>query len=92
MPSISIPAPLRPYVNGQKEIIVIGDSIQESMNDLVKKFPGVKPHIFDPDGNLRSFINIFLNEERVNESLEGLEKKLIAHDRLVIIASIAGGR
>jgi molybdopterin converting factor small subunit len=90
MPSLRIPTPLRAYTAGQSEIAVQGSTAGEALNDLITQHPALKPHLFNGDGALRPFVNLFLDEENINE-LGGLETPLKADDRLLLIPSIAGG-
>jgi len=90
MPTIRIPTPLRTYVNGQSEILVRGVTVGEAVNDLTSTYPALRPHLFNGDGDLRPFVNLFLNEEDVRH-LQGVETPLKDSDRLMLIPSIAGG-
>ncbi|MFH2104269.1 MAG: MoaD/ThiS family protein [Chloroflexota bacterium] len=90
MPVIRIPTPLRSYVDGQSEVQVDGVSAGEAMVDLVDRFPSLRQHLFNSEGQLRPFVNLFLGEENIKE-LGGLETALKSDDRLLLIPSIAGG-
>jgi molybdopterin converting factor small subunit len=90
MPSLRIPTPLRPYTNGQSDISVQGLTVADAMQDLVAQYPALKPHLFNGEGALRPFVNLFLGEENIKE-LQGLETPLKENDRLMLIPSIAGG-
>jgi molybdopterin converting factor small subunit len=90
MPSLRIPTPLRPYTNGQSELAVHGGTVAEVMDDLVLQYPALKPHLFNNEGELRPFVNLFLGEENIKE-LQGLSTPLSETDRLMLIPSIAGG-
>jgi adenylyltransferase/sulfurtransferase len=90
MPSLRIPTPLRAYTAGQSEIAVQGATAGEALNDLIAQHPALRPHLFNADGALRPFVNLFLGEENISE-LGGLETPLRVDDRLLLIPSIAGG-
>jgi molybdopterin converting factor small subunit len=90
MPSLRVPTPLRAYTAGQSEISVRGATAGQALNDLVTQYPGLKPHLFNDEGALRPFVNMFLGEENINE-LSGLETPIEEDDRLLLIPSIAGG-
>jgi molybdopterin converting factor small subunit len=90
MPTIRIPAPLRTYTAGQSEVALQGDTVQALVQDLVVKYPNIKPHLFAADGTLRPYVNLFLGEENIKD-LSGLETPLKIDDRLLMIPSIAGG-
>ena len=91
MPSIRIPTPLRTYAEGQTEIALEGGTVGEVMDGLVSRYPTLRPHLFNGEGQLRPFVNLFLNENNVKD-LQGLNTPLADGDRLLLIPSIAGGR
>jgi MoaD family protein len=90
MPSLRIPTPLRTYAEGQSEIELQGSTVNDVMDDLVAKHPALRPHLFNGDGQLRPFVNLFLNEDNVRD-LQGMDTPLNEGDRLMLIPSIAGG-
>jgi len=90
MPNIRIPTPLRPYVNGQSEVPVQGKTAAEAVQDLVTQFPSLRPHLYNSQGQLRPFVNLFLGGDNITE-LQGLETPLAETDTLILIPSIAGG-
>jgi len=90
MPSIKIPTPLRSYTNGQVEVAVEGNNVGEAMTSLVAKFPPLRPHLYNGDGNLRPFVNLFVGGQNVKD-LEGLATRITDESRLLLVPSIAGG-
>jgi molybdopterin converting factor small subunit len=88
---IRIPTPLRPYVQGQKEIEINAGTVGLALEHLIIQHPTLKPHLLDDDGNLRPYVNLFLNEEDVRD-LQNESTPLSEGDRLMILPSIAGGR
>ena len=90
MPSLRIPTPLRSYTDGQAEIDLQGSNVAQVMDDLVVRYPALRPHLFNGNGQLRPFVNLFLNQENVKD-LQGMETPLKDDDRLMLIPSIAGG-
>ncbi len=90
MPSLRIPTPLRTYTDGQSEIDLQGSTVHEVMDDLVAQHPALRPHLFNGEGQLRPFVNLFLNEDNVRD-LQGMDTPLNEGDRLMLIPSIAGG-
>jgi molybdopterin converting factor small subunit len=89
MATIRIPTPLRPYAGGTEYIEVTGQTVGEVLDDLTRRFPDLRPHLFN-DGKLRSFVNVFVGEEDVRY-LDGLETPITENDRLLIVPSVAGG-
>ena len=90
MPTLKIPTPLRPYAQGQASIEVSGANVREALTDLTAQHPGLKQHIFTDTGELRPFVNLFLNDEDVRY-LDGTDTPISEDDLLRIIPSIAGG-
>lgn len=89
MPLIRIPTPLRSYTGNQAEVQVQGQNVAQAMEDLVNLYPALRPHLYSSSGQLRPFVNLFLNEENVRD-LQGMETPLRPEDRLMLIPSIAG--
>src|SRR5574341_385565 len=90
MATLKIPTPLRSYTNGQAVVKVSGGNVAAAMNDLVNQFPTLRPHLFNGDGKLRPFVNLFVGENNVKD-LQGLDTPLAEDARVTLIPSIAGG-
>lgn len=90
MPSIKIPTPLRIYTGNNAQVSVSGSTVGEVLNDLTTQYPELKQHLFNGNGELRNFVNVFLGEEDIR-FLSGLDTELDEDDSLRIIPSIAGG-
>lgn len=89
MPDFRIPTPLRPYVAGNSKVSVAGDTVGAALTELTTQFPDIRQHLFDGE-ELRSFVNIYLNQEDVRH-LQGHETSVDEGDTLLIVPSIAGG-
>ena len=89
MATIRIPTPLRPYTDNNDKVTVNGATVEQALSDLTSQHPQLEPHLFN-EGQLRSFVNIFLGEEDIRY-LDGVETTLKKDDQLLIIPSIAGG-
>jgi len=89
MTTIRIPTPLRPYAGGESSVAVSGGTVGAAVDDLTKRHPDLRQHLFDGD-KLRSFVNIYLNQEDVRY-LNGADTEVAENDTLMIIPSIAGG-
>jgi adenylyltransferase/sulfurtransferase len=74
-----------------KEIEVDGGNVGEVLQYLTREYPTLTPHLFDEKGNLRSYINIFINDDDIRH-LHGETTSLGKDDRVMILPSIAGGR
>lgn len=90
MTRVRIPTPLRSYVGGEKDLVAQGDTVDASLHDLVRRHPSLGPHLFDGNGQLRSYVVLFVNDQDVRD-LQGPATRLSEGDRLVIVPSIAGG-
>jgi adenylyltransferase/sulfurtransferase len=88
--TIHIPTPLRRFTADHGEVQVDGGTVGEALRDLTRQFPALQRHLYTDDGALRSFVNIFLNDEDVRH-LQKDGTALKSGDTLSIIPSIAGG-
>ena len=87
---VRIPTPLRRLTNGQGEVEVEAKSIREAIDKLEEQFPGFKERLIDENGELRRFVNLYLNDEDIR-FLKGLDTELKDGDVLSIVPAIAGG-
>ena len=90
MPILKIPSPLRSYTDGQVDIRVDGQNVGEALDSLAEKFPPLRPHLFNGDGKLRPFVNLFVDSQNVKD-LDGLATPLADDTRVLLVPSIAGG-
>ncbi|HUB18997.1 MAG TPA: MoaD/ThiS family protein [Acidobacteriaceae bacterium] len=89
---IEIPTPLRVYAGNQSSVSVDGATVSDAVSALISRYPDFRKHLYSPDGKLRSFVNLYLNDEDVRYLPEGAGSAVKASDTLTIIPSIAGGR
>lgn len=90
MPKVSLPTPLRPYADGQAEVDLAGATVGALLDGLTDRFPDLKRHLFADDGKLRSFVNVYLNDEDIRHLQKG-DTPVQDSDLVSIIPSIAGG-
>ncbi len=90
MPSILIPTPLRKLTNELEEVSVAGATIGELLDNLDQAFPGLKDRVCDEAGNVRRFVNIFVNGEDIR-FLEEKATPVKDTDEISIVPAIAGG-
>lgn len=87
---ILIPTPLRPYTDKQEAVEANGATIGELLTDLTTKYSGLKAHLYNEQGKLRSFVNIYLNDEDIRY-MQKDQTPVSASDTVSIIPSVAGG-
>jgi molybdopterin synthase sulfur carrier subunit len=90
MPSVLIPTPLRKLTADLESVSAVGSNIDELINNLDKAYPGLKDRLCDESGNVRRFVNIYVN----GEDIRFLEEKATAvkdSDEISIVPAIAGG-
>ena len=89
--TIRIPTPLRKFTDGKSEVDVEGGTVREIFDDVENRHGGLKDKIFDDAGEVRRFINVFVNGEDVRHA-EGLDTPVKDGDELSVVPAIAGGR
>ncbi|MBI5573034.1 MAG: MoaD/ThiS family protein [Elusimicrobia bacterium] len=87
---IRIPTPLQKLTDGKSEVESSGKTVIQLIDELEKKYSGIKERLCDEKGNIRRFINIFVNEKDIR-FLKGQKTKLKNGDEISIIPAIAGG-
>jgi adenylyltransferase/sulfurtransferase len=90
MITIQIPAALRTFTERKREVEVEGTTVGDAVKVLADRFPDLKPHLYDNEDKLRSFINIFLGETNIRK-LSGLETPIKDGDVIMLVPAIAGG-
>ena len=88
--SVKIPTPLRKLTDGNSTVSVSGSDITNIISNLENKYPGIKDRICEENGEIRPFVNIFVNGEDIRY-LEGLNSKLSENDEVSIVPAVAGG-
>ncbi|HZC67697.1 MAG TPA: MoaD/ThiS family protein [Nitrospirales bacterium] len=90
MVKVRIPTPLRPLTGGKSEVAAPASDIQSLIDSLNGQFPGLKDRVCDDKGEIRRFVNIYLNEEDIR-FLKGKHTPLKDGDEVSIVPAIAGG-
>jgi adenylyltransferase/sulfurtransferase len=88
---IHIPTPLRTYTGGLETVSISGATVNTVFQQLTTKYPDLKQHLFTPEGKLRSFVNVYLNDDDIRYLDSQQETTVKDTDELTIIPSIAGG-
>lgn len=90
MPSVRIPTPLRRLTQDKDEVDISASNVGELIEKMEKQFPGIKDRLCDESGQVRRFINLYVNNEDIR-FLDGTSTSLNEKDIVSIIPAIAGG-
>ena len=88
--NIRIPTPLRKLTNNEEVVEVQAGTIASALVELQSRFPGVQERLLDEKGEVRRFVNVYVNEEDIR-FLQQQETRLKDGDDVSIIPAIAGG-
>jgi len=89
--NVRIPTPLRKLTQDKDTVLAVGATIQDIMDNLEKQHPGLKERLCDEKGELRRFVNIYLNDEDIRFA-QGKQTPVKDGDEISIIPAIAGGQ
>ena len=87
---VRVPTPLRKFTNGADEVDAQGGTVRALVEDLEKKYPGIKERICDENGKVRRFVNVYVNGDDIR-FLQNMETSLKEGDNISIVPAIAGG-
>jgi sulfur-carrier protein adenylyltransferase/sulfurtransferase len=87
---ILVPTPLRPFTGGQAVVAAEGATVGELLRSLTTTHPELRPHLFNAEGGLRSFVNVYVNDDDVRH-LKKEDTPVAATDTVSIVPSVAGG-
>lgn len=87
---VRIPTPLRTLTNGSDEVTIEGNSVKEIIDNLEANHNGIKERICDENGQIRRFINFYVNDEDIR-FLSNQETEVKDGDQISIVPAIAGG-
>jgi molybdopterin synthase sulfur carrier subunit len=90
MPKVSIPVPLRKLTKGADSVSVEGSTVRELIYNLEFGYSGMNDRLLTPDNSLRTFINIYINDEDIR-FLNDLDSTVNPEDEISILPAIAGG-
>ena len=88
--TVLVPTALQSYTGNQEAIPAQGSSVGEVLNSLASKYPDLKRHLFNDKGTLRSFVNVYLNDEDIRHQ-NNQATQIKDGDTITIVPSIAGG-
>jgi sulfur-carrier protein adenylyltransferase/sulfurtransferase len=87
---VLIPTPLRPYTEQMESVDIEGARVHDVLHNLTERYGDLRKHLFDDSGKLRSFVNVYVNEDDIR-SLARFETTVTESDVVSIVPSIAGG-
>ena len=88
---VHVPTPLRKLTGNQSEVEIEAATVAELVENLETSFAGIKDKLVDEKGEIRRYVNIYVNDEDIR-FLDGAETPLNSGDDLSIVPAIAGGR
>jgi len=88
--NVRIPTPLRKLTNNEELVAVNGATVAEAITELQTRFPGIQERLVDDKGEVRRFVNVYVNEEDIR-FLKNQDTPLKDGDEISIIPAIAGG-
>lgn len=90
MAKVIIPTPLRRFTENQPTLVTQSTTVFAAIEELGNKYPGLAPHLFNEDGQLKNFIRIYVGDDDIKTLNNG--DTIIAEDTIVsLIPAIAGG-
>ncbi|HEV2438850.1 MAG TPA: ubiquitin-like small modifier protein 1 [bacterium] len=90
MAQVYLPTPLRRLTNGRARVLTAGGNVEEVLAGLEREFPGLREQLRDPNGEVRGFINVFVNGTEIRR-LQGAATPLREGDEVSIVPAMAGG-
>jgi len=87
---VRIPTPLRRFTSGSEQVGASGATVGSVVDDLERQFPGIKEKLCDEKGEVRRFVNLYLNGDDIR-FLSNLDTAVKEGDELSIVPAIAGG-
>lgn len=90
MITVLIPTPLQKFTNNQSSLLCHASDVSSLIDSLDSSFPGLKSRLCDDNGNLRRFLNLYVNSEDIR-FLDGLSTPLNPGDNVSIVPAVAGG-
>ncbi len=88
--SVRIPTPLRKFTNDQSNVQIEGSTIGQVLDNLEASHSGIKEKLVDEEGEIRRFVNIYVNDEDIR-FLDGAATEVKDGDSVTIVPAIAGG-
>jgi molybdopterin synthase sulfur carrier subunit len=88
--TVRLPTVLRPQANGQSTVEIAGSTVREVIANLVAAHPGLAASLLDDDGELRKFVNVYVDDEDIR-FMDKLDTTVESGDEVAILPAVAGG-
>ena len=88
--TVKIPTPLRKLTNNETSVEADGTTVEQIVESLESAYPGMRERLIEDNGDLRHFVNIYLNGEDIRY-IDGLKSSVSDNDELSIVPAVAGG-
>lgn len=88
---VRVPGPLRRLTGGSADVEADGATVGAVLSDLEARHPGFSDRLYNPDGSLRQFINVYVNDSDIRFA-QGLDTPVRESDEVSIVPAVAGGR
>lgn len=88
--TVLIPTPLRRFTGGEARVAVVAGDVAAALDALEAQFPGIGDRLRDDSGQIRRFVNVFVNGKNVRDG-DGVDTSLASGDEVGIIPAMAGG-
>jgi MoaD family protein len=88
--SVLLPTALRRYADDKGSLELEGSTVGALMEQLGSTYPDLKPHLFDDDGALRNFVNVFVNDDNIRD-VSGTDTPVKDGDEVMLVPAVAGG-
>ncbi|QDT08440.1 ubiquitin-like small modifier protein 1 [Stieleria marina] len=90
MTRIKLPTVYRVYAGDNRSVEIEAGDVGKLLDALTQQYPDLKPHLFDNDGELLSFVNVFVNDDNIRD-LDGNATELGERDEVFLVPAMAGG-
>jgi molybdopterin synthase sulfur carrier subunit len=91
MATIRLSPVLRAQADGARTVDVAGGTLRDGLDDLLARFPGLRPSLMDDDGQINRFVNVYVDQEDV-KLRDGLDTALRDDSTVILMPAMAGGR
>lgn len=91
MATVLVPTPLRRLTGGQSKVVANGSDVGALITTLESQYPGIQTKLLDENGEIKRFINVFVNDDEVR-TLQGLSTPVQENDKVSIVPAMAGGQ